>query len=624
MLPSKLYSQGRFQMNKKCILIHFKSAIHSYINNIWTYTKYQLITKGVFFLVVLPLFYKLADVLIKASGQMALSSGHFKEFLFSFRGLTLFAIGVLILLLVIIIDINALIEISASIKRSKTPIGVHTALWRGIKSIRNFLSPTGLFLIVYILLMVPLVGVGLRLSLIKNIQIPNFITSVIDANPMYSFIYWSVVVLFSIVGFFLLLTFHYMQIERNNAFSSMKNSIIAVWENKTSILKNFLLVNVFLFIITALLGISMQLFIDFIGSGIVHNVLLSRILMMFFLFTFAEFINLWFFLIAPLQIHLLTEKFFVISELSTQAFNQHASVTTPPAKARRGKIYFYWLICGLIVFNIFAGAFTGYYFDDIFRYRTKVDIVAHRGGGNLGPENTIAGLEAAIKAGARWSEIDVMRSKDGIYIINHDTTFERLTGSPKKPSEMTWNEIKKLKVKNHFNEKGKPDNVADLDGMLNAAKDKIGLLIELKGADADKKMADDVVNAIHAKNMEEETVIISLDYSLIEYIEKKHPEIKTGYLYFFALGDTAKLNTDYLIMEEAVVSLEAVEQIHSEGKKAFVWTVNYSDTVNKLIDANIDGIITDHVTDIKKSIKMWDQQSDVDIVLDGIKGMFEI
>ncbi|WP_300453971.1 glycerophosphodiester phosphodiesterase [Accumulibacter sp.] len=54
-------------------------------------------------------------------------------------------------------------------------------------------------------------------------------------------------------------------------------------------------------------------------------------------------------------------------------------------------------------------------------------IFAHRGGGALAPENTLAGLRLAARLGLRAVEFDVMLSADGTPWLIHDETLERTT-----------------------------------------------------------------------------------------------------------------------------------------------------------------------------------------------------
>ncbi|WP_338844455.1 glycerophosphodiester phosphodiesterase [Massilia sp. W12] len=52
-------------------------------------------------------------------------------------------------------------------------------------------------------------------------------------------------------------------------------------------------------------------------------------------------------------------------------------------------------------------------------------ILAHRGGGKLAPENTMAGLRAGLRYGFRAVEFDVMLSRDGVPLLMHDPEFGR-------------------------------------------------------------------------------------------------------------------------------------------------------------------------------------------------------
>ena len=53
--------------------------------------------------------------------------------------------------------------------------------------------------------------------------------------------------------------------------------------------------------------------------------------------------------------------------------------------------------------------------------------IAHRGGGSLAPENTLAGIRLAARLGYRAVEFDVMLSADGTPFLVHDETLERTT-----------------------------------------------------------------------------------------------------------------------------------------------------------------------------------------------------
>ncbi len=54
-------------------------------------------------------------------------------------------------------------------------------------------------------------------------------------------------------------------------------------------------------------------------------------------------------------------------------------------------------------------------------------VIAHRGGGTIAPENTLAGLREANRRGYRGVEFDVMLARDEVPVLIHDDTLERTT-----------------------------------------------------------------------------------------------------------------------------------------------------------------------------------------------------
>lgn len=147
----------------------------------------------------------------------------------------------------------------------------------------------------------------------------------------------------------------------------------------------------------------------------------------------------------------------------------------------------------------------------------------------------------------------------------------------------------------------------------------VGAFKELKGKTADKKMAEDTVKLVKQFQMEEECVLISLKYDLINYIESTYPEIQTGFLTFASYGETAQLNCDYIGLEEESATADAISAIHKEGKKALVWTVNEKGVQKHFLCTKADGIITDHVKQATELSSKLDQRSDLDRMVDKVK-----
>ncbi|MBQ2688727.1 MAG: hypothetical protein IJG05_01495, partial [Solobacterium sp.] len=252
--------------------------------------------------------------------------------------------------------------------------------------------------------------------------------------------------------------------------------------------------------------------------------------------------------------------------------------------------------------------FINKYFDDFVPQSTDVKIVAHRGGGNEGAENTVSGMEAAWELGAWGSEIDIQRTADGYYILNHDGTFARTAGVNRKPEEMTLEEVRSLDVN------GEP--VPTLEEMLEASRGKVILFIELKGNTADRRMTEDAVRILKEMNMEDQAVLISLKYDLIDYIESTWPEIRTGYLTFMSFGDISSLNCDYIGLEEEAATYSVISAVHEQGKQVLVWTVNEAEKQRTFMLRNIDGIITDNVAQAAQTVEELEKREDLTRLFD--------
>ena len=118
--------------------------------------------------------------------------------------------------------------------------------------------------------------------------------------------------------------------------------------------------------------------------------------------------------------------------------------------------------------------------------------------------------------------------------------------------------------------------------------------------------------------MEEKCVLISLKYELIDYIESTWPEMQTGYLTFASFGDTAKLNCDYLALEEESATADAISAVHKQGKKVLVWTANEEKSQRHFLCSMADGIITDNITQAARLLGELKERSDLQRMIDGI------
>lgn len=102
----------------------------------------------------------------------------------------------------------------------------------------------------------------------------------------------------------------------------------------------------------------------------------------------------------------------------------------------------------------------------------QVLVAAHRGDWRYAPENSMAGIENAIKMGVDIVEIDIQKTRDGKLILMHDGTLDRTSTGRGKIADWTLDSIKMLKLKNGAAIKTK-HQIPTLEEVLIAAKGRI-------------------------------------------------------------------------------------------------------------------------------------------------------
>ena len=110
-------------------------------------------------------------------------------------------------------------------------------------------------------------------------------------------------------------------------------------------------------------------------------------------------------------------------------------------------------------------------------------IIAHRGSHSNVPENTLAAYEKAIKEGADYVEIDLRSTKDGHLVIMHDESVTKMTGKKALVKDLSYSEIKDLKIKSANEKDTTTYRIPDFASALNLCKGRINIYLDFKDAD---------------------------------------------------------------------------------------------------------------------------------------------
>lgn len=132
----------------------------------------------------------------------------------------------------------------------------------------------------------------------------------------------------------------------------------------------------------------------------------------------------------------------------------------------------------------------------------NVLIASHRGKfGSSVMENTVLAFTVAIGQGADMVEMDLAKTKDGIFIGHHDDDMSRLFHKAGKIQDYTYSEIKQMPIYNVINEPC-VEHVSTLDEILSALKEKTILVL-----DKCWEHWEDIAPTIKTYNMAEQVVL---------------------------------------------------------------------------------------------------------------------
>lgn len=251
----------------------------------------------------------------------------------------------------------------------------------------------------------------------------------------------------------------------------------------------------------------------------------------------------------------------------------------------------------IMVCSLFAAAMLAHtsLVDDFVQSLTQ--ITAHRGYSALAPENTLPAFRLAIESGAAdYVELDVRETADGVLVVTHDATLKRCAGRPEKVAQLTFEEISMLDVSKDYRGPGAAEfsgvRIPTLEEVLELCKGQIGLNIEIK--EAGERVTDQVIALVKQYEMEEDCVISSSRYSVLQRVKEVEPDLPCGYILSVGAGGYYDLPAaDFFSMEADFVTREIVNELHLRGKEIHVWTVNQTGILENMLQLGVDNIITD-------------------------------
>ncbi len=241
-------------------------------------------------------------------------------------------------------------------------------------------------------------------------------------------------------------------------------------------------------------------------------------------------------------------------------------------------------------------------------------VFAHRGGGGLYPENTLGAFEYSAKMGADVLELDVHSTADGALVVMHDGSVDRTTDGKGKISEMTLAEAKKLDAGYLFTKdngatfpfRGQKTTIPTLQEVFDALPT---MTFNIEPKQTTPSITKPLCEMIRARKMTEKVIVGSFRQTALDEFRATCPEVATSatpsevseFLAMYKTGIAASYAPPFQALQVPVnagfvnvVSQGFIEAAHRQNLQVHVWTINETAEMQKLIEMNVDGIMTDY------------------------------
>ncbi|UTA46605.1 glycerophosphodiester phosphodiesterase [Simiduia sp. 21SJ11W-1] len=264
-------------------------------------------------------------------------------------------------------------------------------------------------------------------------------------------------------------------------------------------------------------------------------------------------------------------------------------------------------VYSVLRFMVPVAAVSHSYFDN-----TAFEVIAHGAGQGLQPKNTLEAALMADRVDADIIEIDIHASVDGVLVLSHDDTVDDMTNGTGLIREKTFAELQALDAAQGFRrDEGAPlagtgvkiPALADVFTALPHAR----YIIEIK--QLTPSIAEQLCELVRAHKLSSQVLVGSFFTGPLAAFRAACPEVATSMsqdevtnlvllqkLRLAHLYDVPGVALQVPVASGGIeiVNESFVADMHAQGLKVHVWTINDIDEMRRLIALGVDGIITDY------------------------------
>lgn len=239
--------------------------------------------------------------------------------------------------------------------------------------------------------------------------------------------------------------------------------------------------------------------------------------------------------------------------------------------------------------------------------------VAHRGGAQLAPENTLAAFRNAFTLPIDAIELDVQMSRDGQLVVFHDNLVNKRTNGTGNLLDLDFSYLRNLNAAAHFaGGWPEPQQIPTLSEVLELAKGHVQVYIEIKSSKRGRtyhrypNIAEEVLKVVRSTDMLDQVLVISFDWLILPVIKSLEPTIETGMIVSDdgwkprardgmqqLIEKVREYGCTCINLDCKHFTPEMPQTVHNDGLKLGLWTVNTEAALLNYAAAGVDSLTSD-------------------------------
>lgn len=224
-------------------------------------------------------------------------------------------------------------------------------------------------------------------------------------------------------------------------------------------------------------------------------------------------------------------------------------------------------------------------------------ITAHAACRGHAPENTLAGVRAALRLGADAIEVDVHCTRDGVPVLLHDGTVDRTTDGQGEIAALSLRQARRLRA-------GDGERIPTLREVLETVAGRALLVLEVKPAGIEEA----VLSTGRRAGALDWCTVHSFLPQVVERFRKLEPRLPCslltsgrevvdwGQLFAFTLS----LGAQGIAVYHGAVTPELVRAGHLRDLRCSTWIANRRVDVRRVAAAGVDAITSDYPDRVRR------------------------